>query len=290
MPKKKLNKKPLENDIDNDIDIDEILDEEVEEFNEEFNEEFDEEIEEIPIKSDNHKHTTRKKKGSSFTEPQDENAELHLAGNTKLHLGLAADLPKANLAGNPKMLTHLGLAVDLPKANLAGNTKLHLGLAADLPKANLAGNAIFEELIAKQLDTVPLEMKLSVSDMKRICKYIKTSIFGDECCFWYGYVTNANTNKGIYVNFYFKSKKVALHRLLYSNFVAPLTESEYLKINCPNRNGSGVCCNVNHYEKYHYIHTNTKTKTKPATLKTKTVTKAPKIIGFEATEVEIDFD
>ena len=91
--------------------------------------------------------------------------------------------------------------------------------------------------------------------MKRICKYIDTSIFdNNQCCIWNGYITNINnSNKGTYVNFYFRNKKVALHRLLYSNFVAPLSSSEYLKFNCDNK---GICCNINHYEKYKYSKNN----------------------------------
>jgi hypothetical protein len=91
--------------------------------------------------------------------------------------------------------------------------------------------------------------------MKRICKYIDTSIFDQaNCCIWNGYITNMNnSNKGTYVNFYFRNKKVALHRLLYSNFVAPLDSSEYLKFNCDNK---GICCNINHYEKYKYSKSN----------------------------------
>lgn len=91
--------------------------------------------------------------------------------------------------------------------------------------------------------------------MKRICKYIDTSIFDkNKCCLWNGYITNINnSNKGTYVNFYFRNKKVALHRLLYSNFVAPLNSSEYLKFNCDNK---GICCNINHYEKYKYSKNN----------------------------------
>lgn len=109
---------------------------------------------------------------------------------------------------------------------------------------------IFKELIKYQLPDVPIQWKLNINDMKRICKYIDTSIFDDTCCIWNGYITNINnTNKGTYVNFYFRNKKVALHRLLYSNFVAPLKSSEYLKFNCDNK---GICCNVNHYEKYKY--------------------------------------
>ena len=116
-------------------------------------------------------------------------------------------------------------------------------------------NKIFRELMSSQLPNVPKEWKLGVSDMKRICKYIDTSIFDPHrCCLWTGYITNINnSNKGTYVNFYFQSKKVALHRLLYSNFVAPLDSSEYLKFNCDNK---GVCCNINHYEKYKYSKNN----------------------------------
>ena len=70
---------------------------------------------------------------------------------------------------------------------------------------------------------------------------------------WTGYITNANNiNKGTYVNFYFRNKKVALHRLLYSNFVAPLDSTEYLKFTCVNK---GVCCSVYHYEKFKYSKT-----------------------------------
>ena len=122
--------------------------------------------------------------------------------------------------------------------------------------------AIFKELIFKQLDDVPEEWKLNICDMKRICKYIDTSIFSEgSCCKWTGYVTNANNaNKGTYVNFYFRNKKVALHRLLYSNFVAPLDRCEYLKFNFGNR---GVCCNINHYEKYKYAEKQSNTDKQP---------------------------
>lgn len=116
-------------------------------------------------------------------------------------------------------------------------------------------NEIFKELIKKQLSDIPQLWKLNINDMKRICKYIDNSIFdNDSCCIWNGYITNMNnSNKGTYVNFYFRNKKVALHRLLYSNFVAPLDSSEYLKFNCENK---GICCNINHYEKYKYSKNN----------------------------------
>ena len=117
-------------------------------------------------------------------------------------------------------------------------------------KANM--NEIFKELIRNQLVNVPIQWKLQINDMKRICKYIKNSIFdGTQCCIWTGYVTNVNNkNKGTYVNFYFKNKKVALHRLLYSNFISPLQPDEYIKFSCDNK---GICCNIRHYKKYTYV-------------------------------------
>lgn len=127
-------------------------------------------------------------------------------------------------------------------------------------------NEIFKELIKKQLPNVPPKWKLNINDMKRICKYIDSSIFNkDQCCIWNGYITNMNNaNKGTYINFYFRNKKVALHRLLYSNFVAPLDSSEYLKFNCDNK---GICCNVYHYEKYKYSKSNNQIRREPNTKK-----------------------
>lgn len=150
---------------------------------------------------------------------------------------------------------------------------------------------IFLELIDKQLPNVPTQWRLSMNDMKRICKYIDISIFDKtRCCIWNGYITNMNnSNKGTYVNFYFRNKKVALHRLLYSNFVAPLDSSEYLKFNCNNK---GVCCNVNHYEKYKYSKASNiikKNIKKDATTKkeTRTVSIVP---SDDSDGLVIDFD
>jgi hypothetical protein len=97
-----------------------------------------------------------------------------------------------------------------------------------------------------------------------------------------------NTNKGTYVNFYFKNKKVALHRLLYSNFVAPLDTSEYLKFNCENK---GICCNVNHYEKYKYSKNNIAPKKNPKQKITKKEVNNVVISGSDdPDDLIIDFD
>ncbi|XWV24868.1 hypothetical protein QJ856_gp0915 [Tupanvirus deep ocean] len=151
-------------------------------------------------------------------------------------------------------------------------------------------NEIFKELIKKQLPDVPSQWKLNINDMKRICKYIDTSIFDKkQCCIWNGYITNMNnSNKGTYVNFYFRNKKVALHRLLYSNFVAPLDSSEYLKFNCDNK---GICCNINHYEKYKYSKNNGVTKKEQKHKEPKKEVKEITIVGSDEREkLIIDFD
>lgn len=110
---------------------------------------------------------------------------------------------------------------------------------------------LLKELISKQINNVPIDKKLQYSDLRRICKYIRTSIFDENnCCIWNGYVTNANSkNKGTYINFYFRKKKAALHRLLYSNFIGQLRDDEYLKFNCENK---GRCCNIEHLKKFKY--------------------------------------
>ena len=84
----------------------------------------------------------------------------------------------------------------------------------------LANNDILCEFINKQLKNVASDKKLCYTDLKRLCKYITASIFDENnCSLWNGYVTNEkNYLKGIYINFYFRGKKVALHRLLYTNF------------------------------------------------------------------------
>ena len=110
---------------------------------------------------------------------------------------------------------------------------------------------LLQELLNKQLNNVPSSKKLQFSDMKRICKYINSSIFDeDNCCIWGGYVTNINNrSKETYINFFFSKKKVALHRLLYNNFIGELNDNEYLKFSCEHK---GQCCNIFHLKKFKY--------------------------------------
>lgn len=110
---------------------------------------------------------------------------------------------------------------------------------------------IFRELVDKQIKNIPTNKKLQLRDIKRISQRLTSSIFDEnKCTLWSGYITNTNnTSKGMYVNFYFRKKKVALHRLLYSNFIGELHDDEYLKFNCENR---GKCCNIHHMNKFKY--------------------------------------
>ena len=113
---------------------------------------------------------------------------------------------------------------------------------------------LLDELINKQLKNISVERKLHNRDLRRIIKYIDSSIFDEEnCCMWNGYVTNeTNLKRGTYVNFFFRNKKVALHRLLYDNFVGHLGDEYYLKFSCDENSTDGKCCNINHMIKYKY--------------------------------------
>lgn len=110
---------------------------------------------------------------------------------------------------------------------------------------------LLKEMLFRQLKNIPIDKKLQYQDLKRICKYVTTSIFDEKlCCSWNGYITNANkADKGTYINFYFRKKKAALHRLLYINFIGELSDDEYLKFNCENK---GMCCNIKHIKKFRY--------------------------------------
>ena len=111
-------------------------------------------------------------------------------------------------------------------------------------------NQLYKDMIAKQLN-ISNYNKLSTQDIQRITKNLNNSIFNkNDCSIWNGYITNLNNkNRGTYINFYFKKKKVALHRLLYNNYVCELNKDEYIKFTCDNK---GKCCNINHMKKFKY--------------------------------------
>ena len=115
---------------------------------------------------------------------------------------------------------------------------------------SINNNSILNELFIKQLKNITSHKKLSYCDIQRISKFLKVSIFGNTCSLWSGYITNdKNINKGVYINFYYNKKKIALHRLLYANYVGEISDKEYIKYNCINK---GKCCNIHHMSKFTY--------------------------------------
>lgn len=107
-------------------------------------------------------------------------------------------------------------------------------------------NQILINMIQKQRKCLPFKFKLEFEDIKRVVNNINNDLFGNECCVWNGYVTNGIKDKAKYVNFYFKHRKIALHRILYINYIGDINEKQYLKFTCQNK---GTCCNINHVEK-----------------------------------------
>lgn len=116
---------------------------------------------------------------------------------------------------------------------------------------------LLKELAKYQRDIrfIPEDKRIQFTDLKRIVKFIPCSIFGNTCCIWKGYITNNHSlKKGKYVNFYFKNKKKALHRLLFINFKDDLKENEYIKYICENK---GSCVSLNCMRKLQYKKKNT---------------------------------
>jgi hypothetical protein len=120
-----------------------------------------------------------------------------------------------------------------------------------ISKKILDDNIILKDLLNRQIKNINSNNKFKFNDIKRISKFITSSIFDEtNCSLWTGYITNDNNNsKGTYINFYFNKKKIALHRLLYENYVDKINEDDYIKFTCLNK---GKCCNINHLKKFSY--------------------------------------
>ena len=111
-------------------------------------------------------------------------------------------------------------------------------------KINTNKNKLLTELCLKQRKKLDKKYSLELNDIIRLLKNIDNSIFNKtECVLWKGYLTKCNNNKSCYVNFYLKKRKLALHRILYINFIDDLDIKYYLKFTC---NNPGKCCNINH--------------------------------------------
>jgi hypothetical protein len=104
-----------------------------------------------------------------------------------------------------------------------------------------------DNLINLQRPNCQVDKLLSEKDLKRI--FNRTGGITNttnECILWKGYITH---NKIDYINFYFKGKKCALHRILYINFKGKLNDNDYLEFICDDKLNKGKCCNINHIVK-----------------------------------------
>ncbi len=103
---------------------------------------------------------------------------------------------------------------------------------------------ILNNLLDIQRPNIRIDKLLLEKDLKRIINrtggIINTT---NECILWKGYITH---NKIDYINFYFKGKKCALHRILYINFKGKLNDNDYLEFICSDKSNRGKCCNINH--------------------------------------------
>ncbi len=157
-------------------------------------------------------------------------------------------------------------------------------------------DTVLSELLSKQLNKIDKSKKLDYRDIVRLRKHIDKSIFNkDECVLWKGYITNLNKKeKGAYINFFYKKKKYALHRLLYINYIGPLYDDEYLKFTCENK---GCCCNINHLTKTIKEDVNNKDIYSEKNIDTNTTETNNKItnktdifINFDEDEFIVDFE
>ena len=132
-------------------------------------------------------------------------------------------------------------------------------------------NKLLTELCLKQRKKLDKKYSLELNDIIRLLKNIDNSIFNKtDCVLWKGYLTKCNNNKSCYVNFYLKKRKLALHRILYINFIDDLDIKYYLKFTC---NNPGKCCNINHILKvYDEDNTNTTNNTTNTTNNTTNTT------------------
>jgi hypothetical protein len=104
-----------------------------------------------------------------------------------------------------------------------------------------------DTLINLQRSNCRVDKLLSEKDLKRIINRTGGLInTNNECILWKGYITH---NKIDYINFYFKGKKCALHRILYINFKGKLNDNDYLEFICEDKSNKGRCCNINHIVK-----------------------------------------
>ena len=105
---------------------------------------------------------------------------------------------------------------------------------------------ILDILVSEQLHNLPPRSRLCFKDMMRISKKIDDDIVhNDKCVIWKGYICH---NRNEFIGIHFRGKKVTLNRLLYINYVGPLSDHEYLRTTCK----TVGCCTISHMQKCKY--------------------------------------
>jgi hypothetical protein len=105
---------------------------------------------------------------------------------------------------------------------------------------------ILAHLLIIQREEINENYKLDIYLIVKVIKLLGSTLLENlvkhnrlEC--WL-YKNKYKTNN---INFYIKGKKIALHRILYINFIDELDKNIYLKHSCNNNN----CYNIYHLEK-----------------------------------------
>ena len=171
--------------------------------------------------------------------------------NTNLH-----NLKKINTNTKINIIDNVNNVNNVTNVENINNVEMSINKISKIKVKNKNDNDktstdFLKELLTNQLKNINQTKRLNYNDIKRISKFLSSSIFDQtQCSLWNGYITNEkNQSKGTYINFYFNQKKIALHRLLYLNFIGDILNTEYLKFSCPNK---GKCCNIHHLKKYSY--------------------------------------
>lgn len=114
------------------------------------------------------------------------------------------------------------------------------------------------ELVRNQLLDVPEENRLRLTDMERLAKFSDGHSYFDpvRSTLFVGYV-NKNRPQDTCITFFFRKKKVALHRLLFQNYLGELTFRHYVRHLCGHRYS---CVNILHLRRNDYVNKKTPPK------------------------------
>jgi len=100
----------------------------------------------------------------------------------------------------------------------------------------------YDELINLQINDIGDKYKFTERDIRRLSKYLKTSInHKTECSLWGGYLSNMGKRK--YATFTMNKSKLSLSKLIYKNYIGKLIKNQMVSFTCDNRD---KCCNINH--------------------------------------------